>query len=368
MSNNGYADRSRLVVKQRPNIRLVSTGRRPANSSLTANSSQPALNLTPSKPLPTIPVYVDMPPADSRQPRTNSSHKVPDIDFIHRGESTKEELQILPEALDDDTALNESEQIDKAIKDLPTGLSGPKAVKKPASAKKSNMFFRRRKLGFKNLFLFISLVFILGATGYVSYSTWQTNNRISKRLDDTESVVLSAEDSKATKEASKVVSANNSLLDTYKVADDLPRAIYIKSSGVAARLMPMSVNDDSSLQAPQNIIDAGWYNESAKPGDDGAILVDGHFGTELGVEAVFNRLEKTIEIGDMVEIERGDGSRLEYKVVNTENISLKDVDMNKLLVTYGGAKQGVNIITCSGDYTSDGSTRDHRFIVYAVLE
>jgi hypothetical protein len=47
-----------------------------------------------------------------------------------------------------------------------------------------------------------------------------------------------------------------------------------------------------------------------------------------------------------------------------ETVALDDVDMDKLLTPYGNAKEGLNLITCTGDWLPDKKTYDHRVLVY----
>lgn len=153
---------------------------------------------------------------------------------------------------------------------------------------------------------------------------------------------------------------------SYHVAADLPRAIYINNIGVAARLLPMGVNPDDSMQAPVNIYDGGWYTKSSKPGQVGAMVIDGHAsqtGTHYGL---FGRLDMLKE-GDVITVERGDGTRFDYSVVHIEDVAEKDVDMQKVLLPYGDATHGLTLITCAGDWTADGKTLDHRVLVFASL-
>lgn len=155
-------------------------------------------------------------------------------------------------------------------------------------------------------------------------------------------------------------------LASYHVAADLPRAIYISKIDVSARLLPMGVNADDSMQAPVNIYDGGWYTGSSKPGQVGAVVIDGHAsqtGTHYGL---FSRLD-TLENGDVITVERGDGTRFDYTVVHTEIVAEKDVDMQKALLPYGDATHGLTLITCTGEWTADNKTLDHRVLVFASL-
>jgi LPXTG-site transpeptidase (sortase) family protein len=119
------------------------------------------------------------------------------------------------------------------------------------------------------------------------------------------------------------------------------------------------------MQAPNNIYDAGWYTGSSKPGQNGAMVVDGHAsqtGTHYGL---FGRLESLAD-GDKITVEKGDGTKLSFTVAKVEVVAIKDVDMNQVMVPYNSSTQGLNLITCAGDWTKDGKTLDHRVIVFAV--
>lgn len=151
-------------------------------------------------------------------------------------------------------------------------------------------------------------------------------------------------------------------LDSYKVAADAPRILKINSLNLAAKVRPMGVNSLGAVQAPVNIHDAGWYTGSAKPGAYGAMFVDAHASgaTRQGLFAYLD----TLKNGDTVTIEKGDGAVLTYKVVHVETVSKDAVDMNKALQVYGGAKEGLNLMTCTGKWINNEKTYDKRAVVY----
>lgn len=151
-------------------------------------------------------------------------------------------------------------------------------------------------------------------------------------------------------------------LSGYTVAADLPRVLSIESIGVRARVLPMGINPDNSLQAPINIYDSGWYNASAKPGQPGASVIDAHASgpTRQGLFAYLD----TMKNGDRVKVERGDGQVFEYEVVAVEKVGLAAIDMEKVVQPYEGVSEGLNLITCTGQWLKDQRTYDQRAIVY----
>ena len=229
-----------------------------------------------------------------------------------------------------------------------------------------------KSLAVRRLAVSILLFFILSTTGYVSFSTWQTNTEAKQVLVTLEEPAKTVDPVIATDttkhQLPEGVSTDKSIdpLSTYTVAPDLPRAIYINKAKVAAPIYSMGLNSDNSLQVPSNAYQAGWYSTSSKPGQDGAMLIDGHSsgtGTHLGL---FSYLVD-VKIGDEIIIERGDGVKFTYTVRNTSTEPVDGLDMKKTLIPYDGAKQGVNLITCTGNWKADNSTLDMRLIVYATL-
>ena len=54
-----------------------------------------------------------------------------------------------------------------------------------------------------------------------------------------------------------------------------------------------------------------------------------------------------------------------YRVAHTETIPLDSVNMRRALAVYGSG-DGLNIMTCAGQFVPSRNTYDHRLIVYAI--
>ncbi len=164
------------------------------------------------------------------------------------------------------------------------------------------------------------------------------------------------------KEGSDETPVVTSSLASYTVAPDEPRILKIDALGINARIRPMKVNSLGAVQAPVNIYDSGWYTSSSKPGGYGAMFIDGHASgaTRQGLFAYLDTLKE----GNTVSVETGDGQQFNYKVVHVETVSKDGVDMNKALQAYGGAKEGLNLMTCTGTWVNSQKTLTNRVIVY----
>jgi len=164
------------------------------------------------------------------------------------------------------------------------------------------------------------------------------------------------------KEATDETPVTAASVKEYTVPADEPRTLRINSLNISAKVRVMGINSIGAIAAPVNIYDSGWYGGSSKPGAPGAMFIDGHASgaTRKGLFAYID----TLKDGNEVSIERGDGQVLNYKVVHVETVSKDSVDMQKVLRTYGGAKEGLNLMTCTGTWIQNERTYDKRVIVY----
>jgi sortase (surface protein transpeptidase) len=154
-------------------------------------------------------------------------------------------------------------------------------------------------------------------------------------------------------------------LRSYHVAPDAARYIRIGKLGVLARVLQVGTTKSGALATPNNVFDAAWYKDSAKPGEPGATLIDGHVSSWT-TNGVFYGI-KGLAAGDNIEIERGDGKQLEYTVVKTVTYPVDSVDMTSLMKPVTAGKSGLNLITCGGKYDSKSGEFTQRIAVYASL-
>jgi LPXTG-site transpeptidase (sortase) family protein len=212
------------------------------------------------------------------------------------------------------------------------------------------------------------VVGILMISMYVTYDTWQTNQALKAQLQGASGVVAAvnttdtatAQDRQQAEGRDEQQPATD-LISKYAVAPDAPRILTIAKINVKARILPMSVNADGSMQAPINIYDAGWYTGGVRPGDKGAAVIDAHASgpTRMGL---FGRLD-TLSNGDKITIEKGDGTILNYEVVETKKVPRDNLDMRELLTPKVG-EEGLNLITCTGTWQQQGETYSDRALVF----
>lgn len=175
--------------------------------------------------------------------------------------------------------------------------------------------------------------------------------RVLSPLNDNNAVVPST-----TKPTAKEISQ-------YNVAPDDPRYLKIPKLHVDARVLQVGVTKSGALGTPSNVFDTAWYAASAKPGQPGATLIDGHVSSWT-THGVFYGLKDLVP-GDGIQIVRGDGAVINYQVVKTQVYGANNVDMQAAVTPITPGKSGLNLITCTGDVIKGTSQFNERIIVFA---
>ncbi len=163
--------------------------------------------------------------------------------------------------------------------------------------------------------------------------------------------------------------------DDYQVPNpSFPRYLSIPSLKISnARVVQIgTIKNTGQLDSPKSIYDAGWYTKSGLPGaGKGAVLIDGHNGgpTKGGVFENLGSLSK----GSEIIIERGDGQRITYQVADNREMSVEDINnesnplgMKTMLNSMDPKKEGLNMITCVGDWDYSKNTFNKRVMLRAV--
>ena len=149
----------------------------------------------------------------------------------------------------------------------------------------------------------------------------------------------------------------------YRVAPSLPRYIEIPSINVGrTRVIRLGVTKKKQIASPGNIYDAGWYDKSSKPGQDGAMFIYGHVSSWTA-DGVFYNL-KSLRPGDKVIITRGDNKKFTYRVVFSKIYPADKIDMHAALSPAQAGKPGLNLMTCAGHVIKNTNNLSERLVVF----
>ena len=148
-----------------------------------------------------------------------------------------------------------------------------------------------------------------------------------------------------------------------------PKFLSIPSIGINnARVENLGIKAGTASQMDDPIysMSVGWYRDSARPGDGfGVGLYDGHFGVGA-YKAVFTNLAR-VAIGAEVIIERGDGAKFTYSVVENTTAPLADININAIVASFDPNVEGIMLITCAGTWDVASQAYDQRTFVRAVI-
>lgn len=134
-------------------------------------------------------------------------------------------------------------------------------------------------------------------------------------------------------------------------------SLAIPSIGFQGEIVDVGLTTGNAIDVP-NGMQVGRWDGSAVPGNHGAVFLDGH------LDGIFAKLH-TVAVGQTLSVSY-DGQVLQYRVAHSEVVALNGIDMNRALSVYGGASEGLNIMTCAGTYIPSAGTYDQRLVVYAV--
>jgi LPXTG-site transpeptidase (sortase) family protein len=144
-----------------------------------------------------------------------------------------------------------------------------------------------------------------------------------------------------------------------------PRTLNIEKLGVTAEVVRVGVDETGTMETPSNWVDIGWFENSAKPGENGNFILNGHFDTNYGGPAVFWQL-KNIQVGDKVSVIDEYGKTYTYEANESFYVDIDDPNRLDVLKS-DESKSTMTLITCGGVWVPGVSTYNKRLIVKAEL-
>jgi sortase (surface protein transpeptidase) len=141
-----------------------------------------------------------------------------------------------------------------------------------------------------------------------------------------------------------------------------PVRISIPAIGVNARIGPLGLNSDGTMEIVKSFTDTGWFAPGPEPGEPGAAVIVGHVASRSG-PAVFYRLPQ-LKVGQLITIRLADGSTVKYVAKSMMKVSKNHFPTN---LVYAKTKQPtLRLVTCAGPVTSSGYHPDN-YIVFASI-
>lgn len=141
---------------------------------------------------------------------------------------------------------------------------------------------------------------------------------------------------------------------------------YIKLTSIKAEgyIQNVGVDQHNAVTVPSNIHIAGWFTQSARPGQEGLSIIDGHVDGWTS-HGIFFKL-KNLKVGDTYSIEMGSGKKYTYKVTKVESVET-DKAAALLYSQDPSIKSQLNLITCGGKFDKKSKQYLNRIIVTSEL-
>jgi hypothetical protein len=142
----------------------------------------------------------------------------------------------------------------------------------------------------------------------------------------------------------------------------LPTRVRIPAIGVESPLVALGLTADGALEVPTDFAVAGWFTGGSVPGAPGPAVLAGHVDSRSG-PAVFYRLRE-LAPGDVVEVDRTDGSAARFRVERVEQYPKGDFPTGTVYGPAPGAQ--LRLITCGGIFDRSVAHYRDNVVVYAV--
>lgn len=127
----------------------------------------------------------------------------------------------------------------------------------------------------------------------------------------------------------------------------------VELSGVAA---------DGSMGAPKDPANVAWFDRGVRPGQNGAAVIDGHFGWKNNTPAAFDHLSD-LRKGDEIIVTDGTGTTNVFVV--RELRVYKETDDASGVFSSTDGKAHLNLITCDGFWSNSQKSYSNRLVVFA---
>lgn len=139
-----------------------------------------------------------------------------------------------------------------------------------------------------------------------------------------------------------------------------PVRIKIPSIDVDARIVPVGLNVDGSMEVPEFGL-AGWYTKGPRPGQPGPSVVVAHVDSRNGPD-VFYRL-RDLRQGAKIRIRRANGTSQTWVMRSAEQTPKDELPVDR--IWNDTQKPLLRLVTCGGSFNYATRHYEDNIIVYA---
>jgi sortase (surface protein transpeptidase) len=140
-----------------------------------------------------------------------------------------------------------------------------------------------------------------------------------------------------------------------------PADLAIPKIGVRSELIDLGLQEDRSVEVPEDPDIAGWYTGGPRPGEVGPAAIIGHVDSHSGA-GIFHRLGE-LRPGDDVHVRQADGTVVSFLVEHVEQYPKDKFPTERV---YGNTdRPELRLITCGGEFDRGERSYTDNIVVYA---
>jgi hypothetical protein len=142
----------------------------------------------------------------------------------------------------------------------------------------------------------------------------------------------------------------------------VPDTIALPTLGVQAPVVPVALEDDGSMEIPEDVSTVGWFSPGVRPGEDGSAVISGHVDSRVQGRGAFFELGR-LDVGDEVVVGGGSGER-RFEVVARRRYGKAELPIDELFTRAGPPR--LVLITCGGAFDPATRSYEENVVVVAV--
>ena len=141
-----------------------------------------------------------------------------------------------------------------------------------------------------------------------------------------------------------------------------PASISVPAIDVdAAPVVPVGLEDDGSMEIPEDVSTIGWYDLGVMPGEEGTAVLSGHVDSRTQGPGAFFDL-RHLDVDDTVTIDHDDGTSSEWRVTARTAYPKDELPIRDIFTRFSDTR--LVLITCGGDFDSDTRHYTENIVVY----
>lgn len=140
-----------------------------------------------------------------------------------------------------------------------------------------------------------------------------------------------------------------------------PGQLTIPAIGVNAPVEEVGLEASGEMGAPHNATSVGWFNLGSRPGEPGNAVLAGHVDFRGVGPAVFWSL-RSLTPGAEIWVRDATGRERRFVVEEVATYRTNDAPLNRIFGPTGDVR--LNLITCTGNFSSSSRSYDSRLVVY----